>query len=76
MDDEKIILKIRRQYTDNEKIKLLNKEIERLNIEIGQLKSDIHELEDTTISIKDKRQIVKLRNDRDYWMQKALSNKM
>ena len=51
MEDETILLKIKRQFSKDESISALNKIISELRIEIGILKSDNAELKDVIDSM-------------------------
>ncbi len=46
MEDEAILLKIKRDFTENEAVQSLLKIVSALEIEIGVLKSEKHELQD------------------------------
>lgn len=77
MNDDIYLLKLARQYKDNEVVLWLRQKIKDLKVENGKLKSQIQELEDNKgFTLKDKEEFGKMKRDRDYWMQKALSNKL
>jgi hypothetical protein len=52
MKDETLLLKLKRQYSKDEVVKLLSEQIKELQIENGILKSEIAELQDSTKVVK------------------------
>ena len=51
MNDQEILLRLRRQYSKDEAIAACNKEIARLGFELGVERSDVAELKDTLSAV-------------------------
>lgn len=73
LTDDKILLKVHREWSKDEATKLLLQEVSNLKIKIGELTSEKHELEDTIKEIeKDK---IEFKKDKEYNRLKNEANK-